>query len=102
MTHIVNENELFSLERAIAGLRHQIRTAAKRALELPAEERFRITEAEVELTVVAEDSVDGGADVGWWIFKAKANVSAKDVITHKVRLKLDLGKVEVSSDFKTR
>ena len=96
------ESQLVPLADAIAGLRRQIRAAADRALSLPKAERFRITEAEIELTVVAEDAVDGGVEVGWWIFKAKANVSAKDVVTHKVCLKLDVGSVEVASDVQTR
>lgn len=96
------QSELVPLADAIAGLRRQIRAAADRALNLPKAERFRITEAEIELTVVAENVVAGGAEVGWWIFKAKANVSAKDAVTHKVRLKLDVGSVEVASDIPTR
>jgi hypothetical protein len=99
---VADESEYFPLADAIAGLRKQIRQAAERARDLPDHERFRITEVEVELTVVAEDSVRGGGEVGWWVFKAKADVSAKDTITHKVKLKLDVGSVEVGSSFKTR
>jgi Trypsin-co-occurring domain 2 len=54
------------------------------------------------LTVVAEDSASGGAQVGWWIFKAKADVSAKDVTTHKVKLTLNTGDIEVGSSTTTR
>lgn len=96
------DSEYFPLADAIAGLRQQIREAAARARDLPEEERFRITEAEVELTVVAEDSARGGGEVGWWVFKARAEVSARDAVTHKVRLKLDVGDVEVSSSKMTR
>lgn len=86
-----------ALADAIAGLRSQIRTAAARAAELPANERFRITEVEIELTVVAEGEVKAGGEVGWWVFKASADVSAREAVTHKVKLKLDIGHVEVGS-----
>jgi hypothetical protein len=89
--------ERVSLAAAIAALRSEVRTAAERAQTLPAGERYRITEAQVELTVVAEDSVDGSAEIGWWILKGKAGVAAKDSITHKVCLKIDVGDVEVGS-----
>jgi len=98
---MADSTNLIPLTAAIAGLRDQIRQAAARAQELPAEQRFRIVEAEIELTVVAEDSATAGAEAGWWIFKAKAGVSAKDAITHKVRLKLNLGDVEVASSTRT-
>jgi hypothetical protein len=97
----MSDADLISLTDAIAGLRDQIREAAKKALALPPQQRFRIVEAELELTVVAEGKTDAGAEVGWWIFKARANVSAKDAITHKVRLKLNVGDVEVASDTQT-
>lgn len=96
------DSEYFPLADAIAGLRKQIREAAARARDLPEEERFRITEAEVELTVVAEDSARGGGEVGWWVFKAHADLSSKEAVTHKVRLRLDVGDVEVSSLTTTR
>jgi hypothetical protein len=51
--------------------------------------------------VVAEDMVGGGVGVSWCVFKARAETSAKDAVTHKVRLKLNLGDVEVGSDLKT-
>jgi hypothetical protein len=89
--------ERVSLADAIAALRSEIRIAAVRAQSLQANERYRIVEAQVELTVVAEDSADGSAEVGWWILKAKAGVAAKDSITHKVCLKIDVGDVEVGS-----
>jgi Trypsin-co-occurring domain 2 len=55
----------------------------------------RITEAEIELTVVAENAAGGEAEIGWWVFKAKAQESIKEANTHKVRIKLDVGKIEV-------
>jgi len=93
---MANENRV-SLADAIAALRSEIRIAAARAQSLPESERYKITEAQIELTVVAEDSADGSAEVGWWILKAKAGVAAKDSITHKVCLKIGLGDVEVGS-----
>lgn len=93
--------ERVSLADAIAALRKQIRTAAEQAQAIDQKERFRITEAELELTVVAEDSVGASAEVGWWVLKAKADISAKAGTTHKVRLKLNLGDVEVGSPIKT-
>jgi hypothetical protein len=98
---MATKTDLVPLADAIAGLRTQIRAAAMRALALPAKERFHITEAELELTVVAEDSFEGGGEVGWWVFKAKAAVSAKDAVTHKVRLTLNIGDVEVGSTTET-
>lgn len=86
-----------SLADAIAALRSQIRTAAAQAQSLPRGERYRISEAQIELTVVAEDSADGSAEVGWWILKGKAGITAKDSITHKVSLKIDVGGAEVGS-----
>lgn len=90
------------LADAIAALRKEIRVAAVRAETVAPEERYKITEAEIELTVVAEDSGDVSIEVGWWILKANAQVSAKDSMTHKLRLKLNLGDVEVGSTQKTR
>lgn len=90
-----------SLADAIAALRSQIRIAAARAQALAPSERYRISEAQVELTVVADDSADGSVEVGWWILKAKAGITAKDSITHKVCLKIDVGDVEVGSGQET-
>jgi len=84
------------LTDAIAALRKQIRDAAAQAASLPADQRFRITDVELELTVVAEDAIGTGGEVGWWIFKGKVDASAKDVITHKVKLTMNVGDVEVS------
>lgn len=89
------------LTAAIAGLRKQIRAAAEQAAGLPSNERFRITGVELELTVVAEDTVAVGGEVGWWVLKAKADVSAKDAVTHKVKLTLNVGDVEVSGNERT-
>jgi hypothetical protein len=92
-----------SLKAAIAGLRQQIKEAAQQAQGLgPGETKFRITGVELELTVVAEDSATTGGEVGWWIFKAKADVSAKDATTHKVKLTLNVGDIEVGSETRTR
>jgi hypothetical protein len=97
-----NENgSKVALADAIAGLRTQIREAATRAATLPRQERFHITDVEIELTVVAEGTVKGGTEVGWWIFKASGEVAAKEAVTHKVKLKLDVGSVEVGSDLET-
>jgi Trypsin-co-occurring domain 2 len=90
------------LADAISGLRREIRTAAERAQALNPNERFRITEAELELTTVAEDNVEGAAELGWWVLKGKAQASAKDINTQKVRLKLNLGDVEVGSVERTK
>jgi hypothetical protein len=98
---MAEELERIPLAKAIDALRTEIRTAAERALALDPKDRFRITEAEIELTVAAEDTVAGGGEVGWWVFKAKADASAKDATTHKVRLKLNLGDVEVGSPLRT-
>jgi hypothetical protein len=90
------------LADAIMGLRKEVRTAAERAQALDTKERFRITEVELELTIVAEDSIGAEAELGWWVLKAKAQGTAKDTNTQRVRLKLDLGKVEVGSAEKTK
>jgi hypothetical protein len=90
------------LADAIAGLRQEIRVAAMRAHALAPKDQSTITEAEIELTIVGDDSVEAGAEVGWWVLKAKAQGSAKDVNTQKVRLKLDLGKIEVGSTESTK
>jgi len=93
---VSDETDLVPLTTAIAGLRRQLKNAAEQAEELaPDEPRFRITSVELELTVVAEDSTSAGGEVGWWIFKAKADVAAKDVVTHKVKLALNVGDIEV-------
>jgi hypothetical protein len=92
-----------SLKDAIAGLRKQIKEAAQQAQGLaPGEVKFRITGVELELTVVAEDSTTAGGEVGWWIFKAKADVGVKDATTQKVKLTLDVGDIEVGSKTLTR
>jgi Trypsin-co-occurring domain 2 len=87
-----------SLTTAIDALRRQIREAAERAEGLGEDEpKFRITAAELELTVVAEDASSAGAEVGWWILKGSADVSAKNAITHKVKLSLNLGDIRVGA-----
>ena len=96
-----NSSERIRLADAIMGLRQEIRTAAERAQALDPAQRFKITEAELELTIVAEDSVGAEGEIGWWVLKIKAQAAAKDVTTQKVRLKLDLGKIEVGSTTKT-
>ena len=90
------DQDRVTLTSAIASLRHQIRTAAEQAQKLgPNEPRFRITNVELELTVVAEDTTSAGGEIGWWIFKARADAAAKDSITHKVKLTLNVGDIEV-------
>jgi hypothetical protein len=86
-----------ALADAIAALRSQLLEARRRAADLPAQEQFHINEVEIELTVVAEGEAKGSTEVGWWIFKAGGEVSAKDVVTHKVKLKLDVGRIPVGS-----
>jgi hypothetical protein len=88
-------SDVVPLTDAIGALRKQIREAARQAADLPEDERFRITSVELELTVVAEDTIKGGGEVGWWVFKGKAEAAAKDAITHKVKLTLNVGDVEV-------
>jgi hypothetical protein len=99
--HAPIEEDAVPLTEAIAGLRRQLRVAAAQASKLPAEERFRVTEVELELTVVAERTKSGGGEVGWWVFKAKAEAAAKSALTHKVRLKLNVNDVEVGSQADT-
>jgi hypothetical protein len=87
-----------ALTAAIAGLRAELSEAAKQAAGLgPNDVKFRITNVELELTVAAEDTASGGGEVGWWIFKANASVAAKDAVTHKVKLSLNVGDLAVSS-----
>jgi len=57
---------------------------------------------ELELTIVAETALEGTAGASWWVFKASASITNKDVVTHKIRLKLDVGDVEVGSGIETR
>ena len=83
------------LREAIAALREELRAAAEQAQALDPSERYRITEAEIELTVVAENAAGGEAEIGWWVFKAKAQETIKEANTHKVRIRLDVGKIEV-------
>jgi hypothetical protein len=97
-----DHNDRIRLADAITGLRREIRVASERALALGAEERFKITEVELELTIVAEDEIEAGVELGWWVLKAKAQGSAKDVNTQKVRLKLNVGDVEVGSAQRTK
>lgn len=93
----MDNQERVSLADAIAALRSEIRSAAAQARSLPEDEHYTITEAQIELTVVADDSADGSVEVGWWILKAKAGIAAKDSITHRVCLKIDVGDVKVGS-----
>ncbi len=90
------------LTAAITGLRKQIRAAAEQASKLPPGERFRITGVELELTVVAEDTTSVGGEVGWWIFKAKTDAALKDAVTHKVKLTLNVGDIQVGAETTTR
>jgi Trypsin-co-occurring domain 2 len=91
-----------SLTTAIAALRQDLKKAAEQAEGLnPGEVRFRITNVELELTVAAEDTDTLGGELGWWVFKAKADVTAKDAITHKVKLTLNVGDLMVASSKET-
>ena len=91
------ESDRVPLSEAITALRIAIRDSAKRAEALDPSERFKITEVEIEITAVAEDIVEGGGEIGWWVFKANAKASVKEGTTHIVRLKLNVGDVEVGS-----
>jgi len=90
-----------TLQDAIADLRKQLAEAAAAAPKDKAA-RFRVTDVELELTVVADDSASGGGEVGWWVLKAKADLSAKHSLSHKIRLKLDVGQQEVGDQTETR
>lgn len=90
-------SEMVSLADAIASLRREIKLASQSAAALDPKDRYRIGEAQIELTVVADDSTEGGVEVGWWVLKAKAGISSKDSVTQKVILKLHVGDVEVGS-----
>jgi hypothetical protein len=86
-----------SLADAIASLRKEIQSASRRAQTLDPKDRYKIAEAQIELTVVADDSAEGSAELGWWVLKAKAGISAKESVSHKVMLKLQIGDVEVGA-----
>lgn len=90
-----------TLEDAIADLRKQLASATAAAPKDKAA-RFRITEVELELSVVADDSASGGGEVGWWILKARADLAVKHSLSHKIRLKLDVGQREVGDQTETR
>jgi hypothetical protein len=51
--------------------------------------------------VAAEDTTSVGGEVGWWIFKATAGAAAKDAFTHKVKLTLNVGDIEVAAPRRT-
>ena len=90
------------LATAIGQLRVQLAEAVKQAQKLgPEDIKFLVKKIQLELTVVAEDSVSGGGEVGWWIFKAKAEAAAKEGMTHKINLELDVGDVSVSDSQET-
>jgi hypothetical protein len=96
------ELDRVSLTDAIDGLRRQIMEAAKKAEVMdPQTPRFRIAGIEIELTVALEDSGTAGVEAGWWVFKAKAEMAAKDAVTHKVKLTLNVGDIEVGSGTQT-
>jgi hypothetical protein len=96
-------DEKVPLRDALTALRRQLKLAAEDAQKLGADDvRFRVSEIELELTVVAEDSTTAGAEVGWWIFKGNAGIAAKDAVTHKVKLNLNVGDLEVASETETR
>ena len=87
-----------SLATAIASLRQQLAKAAEQAKELDADEvRLNVTGIELELSVVAEDATSTEGEVGWWILKAKAGVNAKDVISHRIKISLSAGDLDVNS-----
>lgn len=98
---MATRSDVVPLTNAIAALRTQIREAASQAANLPDNERFRITNVVLELTVVAEDTISTGGEIGWWVFKGKADASAKDAITHKVTLTLNVNDALVGGNTKT-
>jgi hypothetical protein len=92
------DSDRVTITDAIDRLRHELQVAACKAQGSgPDGLKFRITSIELELTVVAEDSASAGGEIGWWIFKGKADLASKDVVTHKVRLTLDVGDLRVHS-----
>lgn len=97
------DSDRISLAVAIDSLRQQIIEAADKAKRLdPTKPRFRITEVELELTVVAEDSGTVGTEVGWWILKGGAEATQKDSVSHRVKLILDVGPIDVGAERNTR
>lgn len=84
-----------SLSSAIASLHEEIGVAAKNATRLNYEERFRVVEAEIELTLALEQSADGGAELNWGVVKFGLDGTLSKTATHKLRLKLDLGEMFV-------
>ena len=96
------DQDRVSLPDAIDGLRRQLMEAARRAQSLDKDApRFRISSIEVELTVALEKSSGAGLGGGWWVFQAKADIGAKDIVTHKVKLSLDVGDIKIGSHTKT-
>ena len=90
-----------TLQDAIADLRKQLAAAAAAAPKDNAA-RFRVTDVELELSVVADDSATGSGEVGWWVLKAKAELSEKHSLAHKIRPRLDVGQQEVGDQTETR
>lgn len=97
------DRDRISLVVAIDSLRKQIIEAADKAKRLdPTKPRFRITQVELELTVVAEDSGTVGAEVGWWILKGNAKATQQDSVSQRVKLTLDVGAIDVGAERNTR
>lgn len=101
MAHEKGYKDRITLQDAIADLRKQLADAAAAAPKDNAA-RFRVTDVELELSVIADDSASGGGEVGWWILKAKADLAEKNSISHKIRLRLDVGQPQVGDVTKTR
>lgn len=92
-----SSQDRISLTDAIASLREEITAAQARAQSLEPDQRYRITEVDLELSVVLEDSAQATGEIGWWVLKASASGAQATTLSQKVHLKLDIGQVSVSS-----
>jgi hypothetical protein len=50
--------------------------------------RFEVTDVELEVNLAATKEAGGGGGVKFWVYNADAKVSASDVRTHRLKLKL--------------
>ncbi len=75
------------LSKAIENLRAELQLSQDLGKEKDLQ--FKLGPIELELEVVVEKGVEGGAEVNWWIFGGGAEANISNASTHKIKMTLE-------------